>query len=115
MNINRKVVAVEVEGRKMGLVLDFESAIAYEEATGESIFKGIAKIDQGIDIKTYFYLISATLRNEKDELVGQDYVKKMNLLASIDMFIEKIDELMNNSVPEAKEEDLKKKETMMEN
>ena len=89
MNINRKVVAVEVEGRKMGLVLDFESAIAYEEATGESIFKGIAKIGQGIDIKTYFYLISATL--------------------------EKIDELMNNSVPEAKEEDLKKKETMMEN
>ena len=38
MNIYRKVVAVEVEGRKMGLVLDFECAIAYEEATGESLF-----------------------------------------------------------------------------
>ena len=36
MNINRKVVAVEVEGRKMGLVLDFESAIAYEEATASA-------------------------------------------------------------------------------
>ena len=109
MNINRKEIKFEINGKPMVMVLDFESAIFYQENMNESIFVGVQRITKQMDILAFAYLVASTLRNENDDLVGIDFVKKLDLVGSVDFFMNKLGELMDNSVPEAKEEDSKKK------
>ena len=109
MNINRKVIEVEINDKKMAMVLDFESAIFYQENMKESIFVGVQRIGKEMDVIAFAYLISSTLRDENDDLVGMDFVKKLDLVGSLDFFMTKLGELMDNSVPEAKEKSSKKK------
>lgn len=109
MNINRKTIEIEINDKKMGMVLDFESAIYYQEKMNESIFVGVQRIGKKMDILAFAYLIASTLRDEKDQLVGIDFVKKLDLVASVDFFMTKLGELMDNSVPEEKEQNPKKK------
>lgn len=106
MNLSRKVVKVEINERNYGMVLDFESAITYHEFTNESIFVGVNKIAQEQDLLSLAYLIASTLRDENDNLVGLDFVKKLDLVESLNVFMDKLTELMDNSVPK---EDAKKK------
>lgn len=109
MNINRKTIEVEINDKKMNMVLDFESAIVYQEKMNESIFVGVQRIGKEMDIIALAYLIASTLRDEEDKLVGVDFVKKLDLVSSLDFFMGKLGELMDNSVPEAKEKGSKKK------
>lgn len=109
MNINRKTIEVEINDRKMSMVLDFESAIYYQENMNESIFVGVQRIGKEMDIIALVNLIASTLRDEEDKLVGLDFVKKLDLIEAVDFFMGKIGELMDNSVPEAKEKNPKKK------
>lgn len=109
MNINRKKIEVEINDKKMALVLDFESAIKYQEAMNESIFVGVQRIGKEMDILAFAHLIASTLRDEDDDLVGIDFVKKLDLVGAVDFFMGKIGDLMDNSVPEAKEKNPKKK------
>lgn len=108
MNINRKVIEVEINDKKMHMVLDFESAINYQEQMNESIFTGIQRIGKERDIIAFAYLIANTLRHEDDTLVGIDYVLKLDLIGSLEFFMDKLGELMDNSVPEAKDNSKKK-------
>lgn len=109
MNINRKTIEVEINDRKMTMVLDFASAIFYQEKMNESIFVGIQRIGKQMDILAFAYLIASTLRDENDELIGIDFVKNLDLVSSVDFFMSKLGELMDNSVPEEKEKNPKKK------
>lgn len=109
MNINRKEIKFELNGKPMIMILDFESAISYQENMNESIFVGVQRITKKMDILAFAHLIASTLRYENDELVGIDFVKKLDLVDSVDFFMNKLGELMDNSVPEAKEDSKKKK------
>lgn len=99
MNINRKVVEIELCGKKMNMILDFESAIYYQENTKESIFKGVSRIGKDMDVIAFAYLIASTLRDEEDKIVGIDFVKKLDLMSSVDLFMDKLGDLMENSLP----------------
>ena len=46
MSIKRKAMKVEIENNEYDLILDFESAMEFEDLFGESIFLGIDKIIQ---------------------------------------------------------------------
>lgn len=109
MNINRKAIEVVIEDKKMEMILDFESAIYYQENMNESIFAGVQRIGKEMDVLAFAYLIASTLREVDGDLVGIDYVKKLDLVSSIDFFMNKLGELMDNSVPQAKEEKNPKK------
>lgn len=109
MNINRKEIKLEVNNQAMSMVLDFESAIYYQENMKESIFVGIQKISKSMDVLSLAYLIASTLRTDNDEIVGYDFVKKLDLINSTEFFMDKLTELMNNSVPQVKEEKKSKK------
>lgn len=109
MNINRKAIKVIINEREMEMVLDFESAINYQEKMNESIFVGVQRIGKEMDILAFAHLIASTLRDVDGDLVGIDYVKSLDLVSSIDFFMGKLGELMDNSVPQAKEEKNSKK------
>lgn len=108
MNINRKEVKVDLNGEEMSMVLDFGSAIYYQEHMKESIFKGVNRISKEMDLLAFAYLIASTLRDSNGKTVGIDFVKKLDLMKSTELFMEKFGELMDNSLPEKKENEKKK-------
>ena len=107
MNIMRKAIKVEIENNEYDLVLDFESAMVFQYLYNESIFLGIDKIIQKQDIKALACLIASCLKDE-DGCVGMEFVKEIDLMNGLPFFMEKIGELMENSLPMEEDEDKKK-------
>ena len=98
MNINRKKTFIELNGRKYAMVLDFESAIYFQENTGKSIFEGINNIGKNQDMLSLAYLVGATLRDKNDNLVGVDFVKRLDLVNSLEPLMQAMGDLMENSI-----------------
>ena len=106
MDIIRKVIKIELNGQEMGMVLDFESAITYQELTGESILKGVQRISKEMDIKALCCLMASVLRDKNDNLVGIDFIKKLDMMNGMNFFMDNIMQLMENAMP--KDDDKKK-------
>ena len=107
INIKRKAIKVDIENNEYDLILDFESAIEFEDLFGESIFIGIDKIIQKQNVKALACLIASCLKNE-DGCVGMEFVKEIDLMDGLPFFMEKIGELMENSLPTEENVDKKK-------
>lgn len=107
MNIQRKVVPVELEGKNYEFVLDFESAINFQSYYGKSIFVGLSEISKK-DIFAVCCLIASCLKDEKTgKSVGMDFIEKIDLFEGLEFFMDKVGILMENSLP--KEDTDKKK------
>lgn len=110
MNINRKKTFVNLDGKKYAMVLDFESAIYFQENTGKSIFEGIEQISSNKDMVSLAYLVASTLRDKEDNILGIDVVKKLDLISNLEAFMNAMTSLMENSIQkESKENAVKKK------
>lgn len=108
MNIQRKVIKVELDGKEYDFILDFESAIEFQGAYKKSIFIGLSKISEEQDLLALACLIASCLKNEKGKSVGIDFVKKMDLMSTVEYFMNKISELVDNSLPVEDEPNKKK-------
>ena len=107
VNIMRKVIKTNIENNEYDLVLDFESAMVFQDLYGESIFLGIDKIIQKQDIKALACLIASCLKDENG-CVGMEFVNKIDLMNGLPFFMEMIGELMENSLPIEDENNKKK-------
>lgn len=108
MNIKRKVIPVEIEGKEYDFVLDFRSAMDFQDMYGKSIFEGLDRLGKTQDIKALGCLIASCLKEkENGKGVGFDFVADLDLMSALEYFMGKIEELMNNSLPQ--ETDNKKK------
>ena len=100
MNIQRKAIAMDIEGKDYEFVLDFESAIEFQDIYKKSIFVGIDKISKEQDLMAMACLIASCLKDiETGKCVGMDFVKKIDLIGGLEVFMSKITELMDNSLP----------------
>lgn len=106
MNIKRKVIPMEIEGKEYEMILDFGSAMEFQDLYGKAIFVGLDKIGKEQDLKALACLIASCLKY-KGKAVGLDFVAGMDLMSGLSVFMEKIAELMDNSLPA--ETDSKKK------
>ena len=107
VNIMRKAIKVEIENNEYDFILDFESAIVFQDLFGDSIFLGIDKIIQKQDVKALACLIASCLKDE-DGNVGMEFVKTLDLMNGLPFFMDKIGELMENSLPMEENVDKKK-------
>ena len=107
MSIKRKAIKVEIENNEYDLILDFESAMEFEDLFGESILLGIDKIIQKQNVKALACLIASCLKGE-DGCVGMDFVKKIDLMNGLPFFVDILGELMENSLPVEESEGKKK-------
>lgn len=82
--------------------------IDFEDIYGKSVFEGIRKISQEQNIKALACLIACCLKDD-DGAVGMDFVKKLDLMEYLELFIEKLGDLMANSIEEEKDEEVQKK------
>lgn len=106
MNIKRKVIPVEIEGKDYEFVLDFRSAMDFQDMYGKSIFEGLDRLGKSQDLKALGCLIASCLK-EDGKGVGFDFVAELDLMTALEFFMGKIEELMANSLPQ--ETDNKKK------
>lgn len=108
MNLKKKVIKIDgIEGKDFSMSLDFESAMNFQEATGLSIFKGVQRISQEMDIISLAFLLAFTLRDENEKAVGIDFIKNLDLQGNLEYFMSKISDLMDASLP--KKDNSKKK------
>ena len=107
MYLKRKVIKVEFNEQEYDFVLDFESAIEFQDMYGKSIFLGLTKISEEQDIFALACLIASCVK-DNDQAVGLDFVKKLNLMKTLGYFMDLIPELVDNSVP-SEESPVKKK------
>ena len=99
MNIQRKPIKVEIEGKEYEMVLDFASAIEFQWIYGKSIFVGLDEVAKSQDLYALAILIATTVKDSKNKCVGMDFVKKLDLVSSLEYFTIKLGELMSNSLP----------------
>lgn len=108
MNIKRKVVQIELNGKEYDFILDFASAIDFQEYYGKSIFIGLEKISTEQDLVALAKLIASCLKTKDGKSVGMEFVKNIDLIDGSEFFISKIEELMSNSLPKEKDASKKK-------
>lgn len=99
MNIKRKVIPIEINEKKYEFILDFESAIEFQELYGKSIFVGLSKLSEEQDLVAMACLIASALKDENGKPVGMQFVKQLDLMTSLELFMEKVTELVDNSIP----------------
>lgn len=107
MNIQRKVIPMEIEGEKYEFILDFESAIEFQSEYGKSIFVGLSKISEEQDLLALACLIASCLKKD-GKAVGMEFIKKFDLMSGLEMFMDKLTLLVDNSIPK-EEKPTKKK------
>lgn len=107
MNIMRKPIKMEIEGKEYDFILDFESAIEFQDLYGKAIFVGIDKITREQDLKALGCLIASCLKYN-DKPVGMKFVKKIDLMNGLPFFMEQVGKLMENSLPAEDDPDKKK-------
>lgn len=107
MDIMRKTIEVEINEKEYSMILDFASAIEFQSLYGESIFKGFEKISNDQDFYALACLLASTIKHPNNKSVGMDFIGKLDLIGSLEYFMGKLGELMNNSLPGKTEEEKK--------
>lgn len=102
MNIQRKEIPMEINGEKYSFVLDFESAIEFQSTYGKSIFVGLSKLSEEQDLLAMASLIASCLKDKSGKPVGMEFVKGLDLMSGIETFMDKLTELVDNSIPKEK-------------
>lgn len=105
MNIQRKSIKVELQGKEYDMVLDFASAIEFQSIYGKSIFVGLDMVAKEQDLYALAVLIATTVKDSKNKCIGMDFVGKLDLITSLEYFTEKLGELMANSLPQSDDEE----------
>lgn len=109
ISIMRKPIKIVIDNKEYDFVLDFESALMFQDMYGKSIFIGIDNIRISQDLRALAYLVACCVKDvETEKSVGLEFVNKLDLLNGLNFFMEKIAELMENSLPEETDEDKKK-------
>lgn len=98
MSLKKRVIEIEIDKKAYEMALDFESAIEFQDIYGKPIFDGIQDITNKQDVKAMAVLIASCLK-ENGKCVGMEFVKGLDLMQYLPMFMEKLGELMNNSLP----------------
>lgn len=109
MNINRKVIKIELEGKEFDFILDFESAMEFQSAYGKSIFIGLQKVSEEQDLLALGCLMASALKDQRTgKAIGIDVVGKFDLLSSLEPIMECLGELVDNSLPTETDDNKKK-------
>lgn len=104
-----KPVEIEIDGKSYDLTLDFGTAVDYQLNTGEDIMKAFEKLAKS-DIVALCNLLGVMLKDKKtQEPVGVKFVKRINIMESLDYLTDKVLEVMGMSVLPADEESKKNK------
>ena len=114
MNIQRKEINIELNGKQYVAVIDFGAAVEFEGLTGKSIITEMSNIANTQSMHTLACIMASVIKKEKNKSIGLNEVLKVDLIDGMSYFIDKMGELFENSLPkdeneEEYDEDIKKK------
>lgn len=113
MNIQRKEIDIQLNGKNYVAVLDFGAAIEFEGLTKKSLLVEIQNIANSQSMGTLACLMASVIKKENNKSIGLKEIEKVDLIGGLAYFMEKMTELFENSLPvdEDNTEEVKKKIT----
>lgn len=114
MNIQRKEIDIELNGKNFKAVLDFGAAIEFEGLTGKSIVEEMQKLAKTNSLTMLAYIMASVVKKDKNKSVGMQEILRVDLIDGLNYFVDKMNELFENSLPKSEEdedEEVKKKIT----
>lgn len=108
MNIQRKSVKMNINGKEYDAIIDFKAAIDFEMRTKKSMIKEIEELGKTQSIVTIANIMASIIKDENNNSIGLDAILDLDLVDGASYFMEKIYELVDSSLPVATEEDKKK-------
>lgn len=105
MNIQRKTIELELNGKKYEAVLDFGAAIEFESLTGKSIINEIQKLEKTNSMSTLAYIMASVIKKEKNKSVGIKLIETVDLINGLSYFMDKMTELFENSLISSDEDE----------
>lgn len=112
MQIQRKEIDIELNGKNYKAVLDFGAAIEFEGLTKKSILVEIQNIATTQSMTTLACLMASVIKKENNKSLGMKEIEKIDLIGGLTYFMAKMEELFENSLPkddEIDDEEVKKK------
>lgn len=112
MNIQRKEIDIELNGKNYKAVLDFGAAMEFEGLTKKSILVEIQNIATTQSMTTLACLMASVIKKENNKPLGIKEIEKVDLIGGLTYFMAKMEELFENSLPkddEIDDEEVKKK------
>ena len=104
-----KPVEINIDGKDYILTMDFGTAVDYQLNTGKDIMKAFEELADS-NIVALCNLLAVMLKDrETEEPVGVKFVKKIDIMESLDYLTDKVLEVMGMSVMPADEETKGKK------
>lgn len=104
-----KPVEININGEEYILTMDFGTAVDYQLNTGKDIMKAFEELANS-NIVALCNLLAVMLKDKKtEEPVGIKFVKKIDIMGSLDYLTDKVLEVMGLSVMPADETDKEKK------
>lgn len=112
MNIQRKEIEIKLNDKNYVAVLDFGAAIYFEGLTKKSLLVEIQNIATSQNMSTIACLMASVIKKENNKSIGLKEIEKVDLIEGLTYFMEKMNELFENSLPEdeeVEEDEVKKK------
>ncbi|WP_338630321.1 hypothetical protein [Clostridium baratii] len=105
MNLLKKKLEIEVEGKQYVMMFDMKSLAVYKELTNKSFAEGFLEL-QLFDDEAAVNFIAATLRTKEnpDEPLGKEFIEKGNILFGLAVLRLDAIEYVNMSLPEVSKE-----------
>lgn len=103
MNIQRKEVDIVLNGKKYKAVIDFGAAVEFEGLTGKSILTEMSNIAKTQSMHTLACVMASVIKKEENKSIGLEEVCKVDLIDGMSYFIDKMNELFDNSLPKDEE------------
>ena len=106
MNIQRKEIDIELNGKNYKAVLDFGAAIEFEGLTKKSILVEMNKIAETQSMTMLAYLMASVIKTKANKSIGISEIQKVDLIGGLNYFTDKMSELLENSLPQTEEDDI---------
>lgn len=104
MNIQRKEIKIELNGKEYSAILDFGAAIEFESLTGKSILVEIQEFSKTQSMYTLAAIMASVIKTKANKSIGMSEIKKVDLISGLEYFVSKISELFENSLPHGEED-----------
>lgn len=110
MNIQRKEIEIELNGKEYIAVLDFGAAIYFEGLTNKSILVEIEKLTETQSMNMLATIMASVIKTKANKSIGMNEISKVDLIGGLDYFVDKMTELFENSLPQNEEDDIENEE-----
>ena len=108
INLNKKVIDVEINGEQYTASLDVATIVHYKQQTNKNFLHSIAQLGENEDLLLVIEILGSVIKDKKGKSVGVKFFMEYNPVEVMMEFLPLLTEVINGNFPEPKNEAEKK-------